>query len=221
MGWWTRPRRLGTRVTLKRHRVSSSSQTSSRRKEKSLSRRLVQHKATQLPRATLVRLKLWRCVKLVEHSSLSVTLKPESMTTSWASFMWDMPGSGLVWTKCWRTGPRKERREKRRRRRKGRKGAKTDQIEMNESALGHVNGSDPDLGTEEGGTGAEGGETGAETVEVEEKRVGKRGTGAEIETGEGGAEARRGQGIDLEKGGAAGVATGVDDLEVQPAVVAC
>jgi len=126
-----------------------------------------------------------------------------------------------VWTKCWRTGPRKERREKRRRRRKGRKGAKTDQIEMNESALGHVNGSDPDLGTEEGGTGAEGGETGAETVEVEEKRVGKRGREAEIETGEGGAEARRGQGIDLEKGGAAGVATGVDDLEVQPAVVAC
>ena len=92
---------------------------------------------------------------------------------------------------------------------------------MNESALGHAIGGDPDLGTEEGGTGAEGGETGAEIVEAEEKRVGKRGREAEIETGEGGAEARRGQGIDLEKGGAAGVATGVDDLEVQPAVVAC
>ena len=42
--------------------------------------------------------------------------------------------------------------------------------------------------------------------------------------GEGGAEARiarRGRGIDLEKGGAAGVVTEVDDLEVQLAVVAC
>merc|ERR1712037_267893 len=87
-----------------------------------------------------------------------------------------------------------------------------------------ANESDLDLGTEEEGIGAEGEEAGAETIGAEEKRVGRRGRGAETETGEGEAEARigrRGRGTDLEKGRAAGVATEVDDLEVQLAVVAC
>ena len=96
---------------------------------------------------------------------------------------------------------------------------------MNESDLDlAANESDPDLGTEEEGIGAEGGETGAETIGAEEKRVGRRGREAETETDEGEAEARigrRGRGTDLEKGRAAGVATEVDDLEVQLAVVAC
>ena len=93
---------------------------------------------------------------------------------------------------------------------------------MNESDLDLANESGPDLGTEEGGIGAE---RDRETVGAEEKKAGRSETGAETETetGEGEAEARtgrRGRGIDLEKGEAAGVATEVDDLEVQPAVVA-
>ena len=95
---------------------------------------------------------------------------------------------------------------------------------MNESDLDlAANESDPDLGTEEEGIGAEGGEIGAETIGAEEKRVGRRGREAETETDEGEAEARigrRGRGTDLEKERAAGVATEVDDLEVQLAVVA-
>ena len=64
-------------------------------------------------------------------------------------------------------------------------------------------------------TGIEG-ETGVETAGVDETGVGRRGTGAETETGE--ARTARREGIDLEKEGAAGVVTEVDDLEVQLAL---
>ena len=120
-------------------------------------------------------------------------------------------------TKCWRTGPRKERRGRRRRRRRERKEVKRDRTGiMNEKDLDHANESDHDLGTEVEEIGAEGGETEVEMVGVEEIEVGKRGREAETETGEGGAEARieRREGIDLEREGAAGVEIEADDVEV-------
>jgi len=120
-------------------------------------------------------------------------------------------------TKCWRTGPRKERRGRRRRRRRERKEVKRDLTEiMNERDLDRVNGSDRDLGTEAGEIGAEGEETEVEMVGAEETEVGRRGTEVETETGEGGAEERieRREGIDLEREGAAGVEIEADDVEV-------
>ena len=87
---------------------------------------------------------------------------------------------------------------------------------MNERDLDRVNGSDRDLGTEAGEIGAEGEETEVEMVGAEEIEVGRRGTEAETETGEGGAEERieRRGGIDLEREGAAGVEIEADDVEV-------
>ena len=86
---------------------------------------------------------------------------------------------------------------------------------MNESDLDRAKEGDLDLGTEEGGIGAGVGETGAETPGPEETEVGRKETeaGTEKETGE--KIGRRSLDIDLEKEGAAGVATEVDDLEVQ------
>lgn len=120
-------------------------------------------------------------------------------------------------TKCWRTGPRKERRGRRRRRRRERKEVKRDLTGiMNERDLDRANESDRDLGTEVEEIGAEGGETEVEMVGVEEIEVGRRETEAETETGEGGAEGRieRREGIDLEREGAAGVEIEADDVEV-------
>jgi len=120
-------------------------------------------------------------------------------------------------TKCWRTGPRKERRGRRRRRRRERKEVKRDLTEiMNERDLDRANESDRDLGTEVEEIGAEGGETEVEMVGVEEIEVGRRETEAETETDEGGAEGRivRREGIDLEREGAAGVEIEADDVEV-------
>ena len=86
---------------------------------------------------------------------------------------------------------------------------------MNESDLDRVNEGDLDLGTEEGGIGAGVGETGAETAGPDETEVGRKETeaGTEKETDE--KIGRRSLDIDLEKEEAAGVATEVDDLEVQ------
>jgi len=120
-------------------------------------------------------------------------------------------------TKCWRTGPRKERRERRRRRRRERREVKRDLTGiMNERDLDRVNESDRDLGTEVEEIGAEGEETEVEMVEVGEIEVGRREIEAETETGEGGAEERieRREGIDLEREGAAGVEIEADDVEV-------
>ena len=93
---------------------------------------------------------------------------------------------------------------------------KKDRTEMNEKDLDRENESDRGLETEVGGIVVEEGETGVETAGVDETGVGRRETGAETETGEG-RSARR-EGIDLEKEGAAGVVTEVDDLEVQLAL---
>ena len=120
-------------------------------------------------------------------------------------------------TKCWRTGPRKERRGRIRRRRRERKEVKRDLTEiMNEKDLDRANESDRDLGTEVEEIEAEGGETEVEMVGVEEIEVGRRETEAETERGEGGAEGRieRREGIDREREGAAGVEIEADDVEV-------
>jgi len=123
-------------------------------------------------------------------------------------------------TKCWRTGPRKERRERRRRRRRGRREVKKrDQATRirNEKDLGREeNESDLDLVIEAGEIGAEGGGTEVERVEEvgEIEVVRRREIGAETETGEEGMIVIGIEGIDLEKGGAAGVEMEADDDEV-------
>ena len=124
-------------------------------------------------------------------------------------------------TKCWKTGPKRERRGKKVRKRRGRRGARIE-VKMREKGLDLVIESVRGLGTGVGGIAAEEGEIEVEKVGTAETGAERRGRGAETETGEGPVGIVRRRDIVQGRGGAVEVVIEAGDLlEVQLAVLAC